>query len=145
MIENVSNGRFRLWLQRMPEKPRMTLVAIIGGAIGLVVYEIIYFLNPIVPRATTSWLISFLIGVPRQHALHRWLTFGDRTPYWSSLKRAYVLYTTLVVLTTVINYLLVESLHWHHRLAWLTCITTAGAINLIVLKRVVYYHSHRNG
>lgn len=135
--------RVRQWLQGLPEKPRMTLVAIFGGLIGLAVYELIYILNPIEPRATTSWLLSFLIGVPRQHALHRWLTFGDQTPYWSSLKRAYVLYSSLVVLTTALNYLLVEIFHWYHLLAWLTCVTTAGAINLFILKPIVYYHSHR--
>lgn len=142
MTDNARSNRVQQWLQGLSEKPRMTLVAIFGGLIGLIVYEIVYFLNPIEPRATTSWLVSFLIGVPRQHALHRWLTFVDRTPYWSSLKRAYALYASLVVLTTAMNYLLVEALHWHHRIAWLTCITTAGAINLFVLKPVVYYHSH---
>jgi putative flippase GtrA len=136
------NGLQRL-LQRLPETPRLVLVAIVGGLIGLLVYEIIYYLNPIEPRATSSWLLSFAVGVPRQHALHRWLTYVDQTPYWDSLKRAYALYTSLVVLTTSLNYLLVEELHVHHRIAWLICTTSAGAINLFVLKRFVYYHSHR--
>jgi putative flippase GtrA len=129
-------------LHRLPESARLIFVAIIGSLIGLVVYEFIYWLNPIEPRASSSWLLSFVIGVPRQHALHRWLTFVDESPYWESLKRAYILYTTLALGTTTLNFALVEWFQLHHRLAWLICVTTTGAINLFVLKRFVYFGSH---
>lgn len=143
MIDDASQNRLQRLVQRIPENPRLVLVAIFGGLVGLVVYEIIYYFNPITPRASSSWLLSFLIGVPRQHALHRWLTYVDSTPYWPSLKRAYFLYSSLLVLTTSLNYLLVEFLHVHHRIAWLICASTGGLINFFILKRFVYYESHR--
>ncbi len=143
MIDDARHSSLQRWLHQLPETPRLILVALSGGLIGLVVYEFVYYFNPLTPRATTSWLVSIMIAVPRQHALHRWLTYIDRTPYWASLGRAYLLYSSVAALTTLLNYLLVENLQLHHRLAWLICIATAATINLFLLKRVVYYDSHR--
>jgi hypothetical protein len=110
------------WLQRfrrLPETARLVLVAVLGALIGLVTYEIVYFFNPFEPRAPTSWLASFAIGVPR-------------------LARAYVLYAAIALLTTALNWLLVEQLGLPHRLAWLACIATTGLVNLFALKPLVF-------
>jgi putative flippase GtrA len=50
---------------------RMLLVAGVGVVLGFVTYEIVYVLNPFSPKATVSWTIAFVIGIARQHALHR--------------------------------------------------------------------------
>jgi putative flippase GtrA len=129
------------WLQRfrrLPEKLRLAIVAVLGALIGLVTYELIYFINPFEPRAPISWLASFAIGVPRQYSLHRWLTFGSDVPYGPRLARAYVLYSVIAALTTGLNWLLVEHLGVPHRLAWLACVTTTGLINVFALKRLVF-------
>ena len=129
------------WLQRfrrLPEKLRLAIVAVLGALIGLVIYELIYFINPFQPRAPTSWLASFAIGVPRQYSLHRWLTFDSGVPFGPRLARAYVLYATIAVVTTALNWLLVERLAVPHRLAWLACVTTTGLINAFALKRLVF-------
>lgn len=88
----------------LPETSRMALTAVLGALTGLVSYEIIYWLNPLEPRATTSWVVSFLLGVTRQHGLHRWLTFNHRVPYWPSLGRAYVLYSGSLLWGTGLSY-----------------------------------------
>jgi putative flippase GtrA len=126
--------RFR----RLPEKARLAMVALLGALIGLATYELIYFFNPFEPRAPISWLAAFIIAVPRQYTLHRWLTFDSDVPYAPRLARAYVLYTGIAILTTSLNWLLVERLGVDHRLAWLACITTTGLINLFALKRLVF-------
>jgi putative flippase GtrA len=129
------------WLQRfrrLPEKLRLAIVAVLGALIGLVTYELIYFINPFQPRAPTSWLVSFAIGVPRQYSLHRWLTFDSGVPFGPRLARAYVLYATIAVVTTGLNWLLVEQLAVPHRLAWLACVATTGLINAFALKRLVF-------
>jgi putative flippase GtrA len=129
------------WLQRfrrLPETARLALVAVLGALIGLVTYEIVYFFNPFEPRAPTSWLAAFAIGVPRQYSLHRWLTFGSAVPYGPRLARAYVLYAAIALLTTALNWLLVEQLGLPHRLAWLACIATTGLVNLFALKPLVF-------
>jgi putative flippase GtrA len=129
------------WLQRfrrLPEKLRLAIIALLGALLGLVTYELIYWINPFQPRASSSWLMSFAIGVPRQYSLHRWLTFGSDVPYGPRLARAYLLYAAIAALTTGLNWLLVERLGVGHRLAWLACIMTTGLINAFALKPLVF-------
>jgi putative flippase GtrA len=126
------------WFRRLPETTRLVLVAILGALIGLVTYEIVYFINPLQPRAPSSWLISFVIAVPRQYSLHRWLTFNSNVPYTPHLARAYLLYIAIAVVTTSLNWVLVEQLAVAHHLAWLACISTTGLINLFALKPLVF-------
>jgi putative flippase GtrA len=129
------------WLRRfrrLPENLKLVIVAVLGALIGLVTYELVYLVNPFEPRAPTSWLASFAIGVPRQYSLHRWLTFESSVPFGPRLARAYVLYATIAALTTGENWLLVEQLGLDHRLAWLACVTTTGLINFFALKRLIF-------
>jgi putative flippase GtrA len=122
----------------LPENYRLVLTACIGALIGFITYELIYFLNPLQPKASTSWTIAFLIGVARQHALHRWLTFLHDTPYWKSLGRAYVMYSSSLIVTSVVNWILTEQLLIPHRLAWLICLLVNAMISLVFLKRYVF-------
>lgn len=114
----------------LPEKVRMVLTAILGALTGLVTYEILYALNPFEPRATSSWTVSFLIGVVRQHELHRRLTFSHDGPYWASLRRAYVMYSGSLLFGTGLNGLLTEVFGVHHRLAWFCCLMSTATISL---------------
>lgn len=122
----------------LPETTRLALTALLGAGVGWVTYEILFFLNPFVPRAPTAWLAAFVVSVPRQHALHRWLTFGQSCPYWPSLARAYVFYTALAIATTVLDWWLVEQRGWDHRLAWFACIAATGLASYGLLKRTVF-------
>ena len=145
-MKQVHDSAEPAWLQRfrqLPERLRLAIVAVLGALIGLVTYELIYLINPFEPRASISWLLSFAIGVPRQYSLHRWLTFGTDVPYGPRLARAYVLYAAIAVLTTALNWLLVEHLGLAHRLAWLACITTTGLVNSLALKRLVFGDARR--
>lgn len=137
-----SEPRLLAHFRALPETLRMVSVAILGALIGLVTYEIVYFFNPIEPRAPSSWLVSFAIGVPRQFSLHRWLTFDSNVPYAPHLLRAYLLYSTIAAITTGLNWLLVEHLGVAHRLAWLACISTTGLINLFALRPIVFGRAH---
>ena len=122
----------------LPENIRLILTAIIGAAIGFVTYEIIYFFNPIEPRASSSWFIAFLVDVLRQHALHRWLTFDTKTHYWKSLIRAYIMYSGALITTTGLNYFLTKTLLIDHQLAWFICILIKALISLLFLKKYVF-------
>lgn len=122
----------------MPGYLRITATACIGAMIGYVTYLIVYALNPIAPRATTSWLLAFLINVSRQHALHRWLTFDDPGSYWPSLSRAYVMYSGTAVATTSLNWFLAVRHGVDHNLAWLACMGLTAAISLLFLPRFVF-------
>lgn len=129
------------WLSRfhrLPPKVRLVAVALLGAMIGLVTYQLIYFVNPLHPRAPTSWLAAFVIGVPRQYSLHRSLTFGSTVPYAPHLARAYALYACIAVVTTSLNWLLVERLAVTHNAAWFACIATTGLINFFALEPLVF-------
>lgn len=134
----LTHKRLVVAYQRMPEKARMVVTALIGALIGLLTYEIIYALNPLTPRAPTSWILAFAIGIARQHALHRYLTFTERTPYWPSLGRAYVMYSGSALVGTCLDYGLTQWLGVNHRLAWLICLLTTATISLVFLKRFVF-------
>lgn len=143
-----SAARARHWrtrFLRLPEQARLAIVAIVGALIGLATYEIIYFLNPFEPRAPTSWLAAFIIAVPRQYSLHRSLTFASAVPYVPRLGRAYVLYGCIALVTTSLDWILVERLAVPHQVAWLACISTTGIINLFALKPLVFGDARRDG
>jgi putative flippase GtrA len=123
---------------RLPEPARIAGTAAIGLVIALITYEIIFAINPFEPRASISWLVAFLIGVARQHALHRWLTFTQHVAYWPSLGRAYVMDAASVIIGTGLNWLLTEPWGVNHRLAWLACMATIAVFNFVLLKRYVF-------
>jgi putative flippase GtrA len=131
-------GRLVRLYQKMPEKVRMVTTAVIGALLGLITYEIIYALNPFTPRAPTSWALAFAIGIARQHALHRWLTFTYRTPYWRSLRRAYVMYSGSALVGTLLDWVLTQWLGVNHRVAWLICLMSTATISLVFLRRYVF-------
>ena len=60
----------------LPRPIRFAVVGSGGLAIGFVVYNVIYWLNPFEPRATIAWIVASLLGVMRQHWLHKQLTFN---------------------------------------------------------------------
>lgn len=117
---------------------RLGAVAVLGAGIGFLTYEVLYFLVRLEPRATIAWTLSFLIGVLRQHYLHQKLTFKLKTAPSGSLVRAYAMYSMSIVLGTTVNYIFVELLGIHHRLAWLFCLALTASISLIFLKRWVF-------
>jgi putative flippase GtrA len=124
---------------KLPEKIRMVNAAAAGALIGWITYEIIYLLNPqSVYRATSSWLLGFLVGVVRQHALHRYFTFAEKTPYWKSLWKAYAFYTVSAVIGSIVNFMLTEVVHVHHQIAWLACLLITASISLFGLKKAVF-------
>ena len=121
------------------EPVRMMLTAMIGAGIGWITYEIIYRLIPTFSyRATTSWALAFTIGVVRQHALHRTLTFAEHTPYLSSLGRAYLFYALAAFCGVFLNYTLTMRLGKNHHIAWLACLLLTGLLSFFFLKRMVF-------
>ena len=121
----------------LPEKVRFIIVGGFGVLIGWLIYNTIYLLNPIDDyRATSSWLIGYLIGISQQHGMHWAFTFqGNRRHYGSSLRRAYIAYSGALVLSTVINYIMVEIQGFHYQLAWVVSVGASVVMNYTLLRK----------
>jgi putative flippase GtrA len=126
------------WFFGLPEKGRMVLMAFAGMFIGLCTYEIIYWVNPLEPRASSSWLASFTIGIYRQHALHYHFTFRKVPPYGSSLLKAFIMYSSSAAIGFVLNYILIHGFHLNHRIVWSICLLVTATISLVFLKKKVF-------
>jgi putative flippase GtrA len=123
---------------KQPEFVRMLIVAIIGALLSFVTYEIVFYLNPWSPKATLSWVIAFIIGVVRQHALHRYFTFSHKTPYFKSLYKAYILDFGGLLYSSGLNWILSNTFKLNHRLVWLCCILSTALISFVFLKKYVF-------
>jgi putative flippase GtrA len=126
-------------LRSRPQYERVAVVAALGAAASWLTYEIIFFLNPIEPRATSSWIIAYGVGVIRQHHLHRLISFPDPPVRYSvSLARDYA--SSIVILGTSagLNWFLVSSAAVDHRLAWLLCTCVVALSGYLAMKVFVF-------
>ena len=125
-------------LYRQSECVRMLIVALVGAVLSFVTYEVVFYLNPLSPKATLSWIIAFIIGVARQHALHRYFTFSYKTPYFKSLYKAYILDLGGLLYSSGLNWVLSNTFKLNHRLVWLSCLLSTALISFVFLKRYVF-------
>lgn len=61
-----------------------------------------------------------------QHALHRWMVFGSKSSYWTSLGMTYLCYSVSIVLSSLFTDILVQQLHIHHQVAWILTLVATG-------------------
>ena len=127
------------WVHDRPEFIRVCISAAIGTVLAWVTYELVYVLNPFEPRATSSWVISFAIGIVRQHHLHRTLSFpGTTEPYKQTLSRDVVASVAVFLASTILNFFLTEMAQINHRIAWGICLSGVAAFDFILMKFFVF-------
>ena len=132
------------WIRRLDEVYRIGIVAAIGTVASYITYEIVFFFNVIEPRATSSWAISFVIGVFRQHHLHRYLSFSKVTArYDVTLRREWFASLLVLAFSVALNFYLTEKLSLHHRIAWVVCITGAAGFEYGLLKFFVFRNTKK--
>ena len=130
------------WVHRQKQVVRVALVAGIGTVASFVTYEFVFYFNQIEPRATTSWAISFFIGVFRQHHLHWLLSFhAAKSHYAESLGRDWIASLFVLAFSVALNYALTQKLAMYHRLAWAICLICAAGIEYALLKFFVFRKS----
>ncbi len=125
-------------LHKPSECLRMLIVALVGAVLSFVTYEVVFYLNPLSPKATSSWIIAFVIGVARQHALHRYFTFSHKVPYFKSLYKAYVLDLGGLLYSSGLHWVLSNTFKLNHRLVWLCCLLSTALISFVFLKQYVF-------
>jgi putative flippase GtrA len=126
--------------KRLPPFARFVIVGIIGVIASWIVYNIILVLNPIDKyKATSTWILAYILGVWQQHGLHRFLTFENtEIEYNSSLARSYLAYLLGLILSTPLNFGLVEVIGWGIQASWLASVITSTIANYFLLKRFAF-------
>ncbi len=127
------------WVHRRDEPVRVAITATIGTVLALITYEIVFWINWAEPRATMSWVIAFIIGIFRQHHLHRTLSFPQNAlSYGGSLRRDFVASIGIAVLSTGLNFVLTQPAEVHHRIAWASCVVFVAAFEYLLMKFFVF-------
>ena len=133
LVRAVSHAR------RLPQTTRIALVAVCGLPLAWVTYEILYLVNPLAPRATTTWIAAYALGVARQHFLHRAISFHDRAiQYRTSLLKAYATSIVLGIVSTFANWEMTEGLGINHQVTWAICILGVGLADYMTMKLFVF-------
>ncbi len=115
------------------------IAAAVGTVLAWLTYEVIYFLNPLEPRATLSWVFAFFLGIFRQHHLHRTLSFPEtHTTYETSLRREALVSTCIIVTSAGLNLWLSKVAMIHHRLASGFCLISVAALEFVLMKLYVF-------
>lgn len=132
------------WIRRQDEILRIGIVAAIGTVASYLTYEAVFFVNRIEPRATTSWTLSFAIGVFRQHHLHRYLSFPKTTArYEVTLQREWLASLIVLIGSVGLNFYLTQTLSLQHRIAWVACVVSAAGLEYGLLKFFVFRRSKK--
>lgn len=131
--------RFIEWMHEQPELLRVSITAGIGTVLAWITYEIVHFLNPLEPKATTSWGIAFGIGILRQHHLHRTLSFPKNgVPYGLSLWRDLLASIGILAASVILNFALTQVGGVHHRIAWAICLASVAVFDYLMMKFFVF-------
>ena len=132
-------ARLAEWIHARDEIVRVAIVAAIGTVLAWITYELIFWVNPFEPRATSSWFVAFFIGIFRQHHPHRTISFPESDgSYLASLRRDFVASIGIIVLSTAVNYVATEVAELHHRLAWVLCVAFVAGIEYLLMKFFVF-------
>jgi putative flippase GtrA len=118
---------------------RFITIGVVGNLIGLAIYAGVYSFVQIKPRAAISWFLSALIGIWKQHGLHRIFTFTDsRGPYFRSLARGYIGYSIIIISGTSFHWFIVSFIGIYHYYSWLMTKGVMLSFSFFVLRRFVF-------
>ena len=126
--------------QKQHDFVRYVVVGGSGILIGWFIYNLIYLLIPFdTYRATSAWVIGYFIGVWQQHGMHWLFTFERGVhSYPQSLGKAYLAYSSGLIITPPANLIMVEMLHLHHQLVWVILVGSMTLINFVLLQRYAF-------
>jgi hypothetical protein len=78
-----------------------------------------------------------MLSIVWQHALHQYLVFGVSDDYWRSLAWTYVSYSASFLLSTVLNWVLVENMQMDTGLAWVVTLASTGGRLFSILNQII--------
>ena len=137
LLKVVRNGC--LGLTSMNEFVLFNISGGIGTALFFALYTLIetYYPAGWEYKTTVAWVVSYTLSIGWQHALHQAIVFGPPPPgtsYWASLAKTYVVYSASLVISSVLNFVLVESLGASSTFAFVFGLAVTGVVNYVASK-----------
>jgi putative flippase GtrA len=118
---------------------RFNMTGIFNSIFAYIVYELFYWINLTdTYRAQSAWAACILIGQVECHYAHYRFTFGSAANYLASLRWAVIIYTTILILSTIIFHIMVTEMDIYHRFAWLINIVLFGFVNFAFLRWLAF-------
>merc|ERR1711916_239771 len=125
----------------------------ISGGIGTALFFALYTLiETYYPagweyKTTVAWVVSYTLSIGWQHALHQAIVFGPPPPgtsYWGSLAKTYVVYSASLVISSILNFVLVESLGVSSTFAFVFGLAVTGVVNYVASKTWAFADADAN-
>ena len=82
--------------------------------------------------------MSSIIGNVEAHYMHYRFTFKSTFAYYASLNRAFWCYTSQLVITTSLEFFMVEVWLINHNLAWLINTCLFGFLNFVLIRWIAF-------
>jgi putative flippase GtrA len=121
---------------------RFLLVGPVGVVLGMLQYELLWQLNRLdAYRASSTWIVSSVLGIAWVHALHCRFTFrGPGSARWGdTIGRAYLLYASTVAIGSWLMWLLVDEMSVRRASAWLLTTAVTSVLNFVLLRRLLVH------
>lgn len=121
------------------EYVRYLLIASFNTAFFLILYELIYWWDPLgFYPATIAWSSAYSVGVVEAHYVHRRFTFKSNASYKESLYWAIFVYGIIGIISTITEHILVYEFDVHHRIAWAINMSAFGFMMFIGLRLLAF-------
>ena len=126
-------------LMELPEFKRFVMIGALNTSIFYGLYEGLYYLfEGLEHRAVMGWVFAYAISSIIAHSTHRIITFRSNVPIEHSLPVAVSIYCSTLIMSTFSEVVLIEFMHWHHRLAWAVNALAFGIIIYIALRHIAF-------
>ncbi len=103
----------------LKEFMRFNIVGTFNTSIRFIFYVFFYWANVwAAHRAVTAWILSSIFGLVQAHYMHHRFTFKSGVEYATSLKWTAFCLAIYLVISTILNYILVERVLINHYIAW---------------------------
>jgi len=121
------------------EYVRFNITGVFNSIFAYIVYELFYWINLTDTfRSESAWAACILIGQIECHYAHYRYTFGSAANYLASLRWAAMIYTTILVLSTVTFHIMVAEMEIYHRYAWIINTILFGFVNFAFLRWLAF-------
>jgi len=120
---------------------RFSLLGIFNVGVMLLIFTIIRFTQPeIYPAfdAALAWFVAYLTTAIMAHHLHRKYTFSSDGIYKRSLYRALIVYSIILVLSTIVIYIAVDIYGFNDFLMAVILNPTTGVLNFLGLRLLAF-------